>query len=131
MADWFREGGVSMYGVLAVVSVVGPAIGLALLAAIGAWFSPGMRSVAQVGAVLVLIGSVLPALIGAAGWRLGMSQVEAALAAVDPSMREVLLMQGTAEAQVPLVFGGLASGALGMVAAMVVAVAFMAPRRDP
>lgn len=68
---------------------------------------------------------VLVALIAVAGWQMGLSNIEAALTAVDPSQADALRAQGEREASVPLWF----AGGLDTVGGLVLAAALVRARR--
>lgn len=85
---------------------------------------------AKVSAAGIGVCALLPLLIGVGGYYLGMQQVYAALALVDPTYKEELLARGRAEAMNNIWFG---AGSLGctLPAAMVVfAAAFLAGERE-
>ncbi len=100
----FREGGPSMVALLSAdcscCSLWVPAmlLGLVLRRGIG-------RRIAQVVAVFLLIGTLVPLVVGIAGWQAGVSSTDRAAAIVDPEYVAALRAVGLAEAEIPLRFG--------------------------
>jgi len=105
----FAEGGAAMY-LVTLLTVAGLVLAiLALVRASDDIRPPRLQWIA-------LIGALPPILVGYGGYRLGLMRVLEALAAVDPGMREQLLLVGTAEALVCLKFGAICSALLGLLA---------------
>lgn len=63
------------------------------------------RRIAQVVAVFLLIGTLVPLVVGIAGWQAGVSSTDRAAAIVDPEYVAALRAVGLAEAEIPLRFG--------------------------
>lgn len=110
LARLFQEGGLAMYGLLLLAPLAtGALLAGVILAAIRRW-SP---------APLWWGLPLLAAMVGAAGWLLGLLQVERVMPLVSPDARSAILHTGASEALVPamsalaLGSGLLLLGALG------------------
>lgn len=130
MLEWFAMGGVSMWAILAVDVVLAVVLSAdGLLGAIALFFGRAVTP-ARILAVLVLLFCGLPAIVGVAGWLMGRSAVNSALAFVDPAQAEAIRVQGMAEARIPLQFGVTSTLVLGFLAFVVLAATMLASRRD-
>jgi hypothetical protein len=118
---WWAEGGIWMYAVLTALVLCLGAGFVAVLLSIGAFFVPVLKVVSRIAAILVVMGALLPTLVGGVGWLSNRSLVEAAVENADSEMRDVILARGYAEARRPIEFGtmstmcGLLPGALALV----------------
>lgn len=94
-----------MYAVLGVLVLCLGGGFVSVLMAIGSFFSPVMKIVTRITVFLLLLGSLLPSLIGVTGLVVGRMNVAAALESVDPEMRDKIEAIGNAEAAIPMRFG--------------------------
>ena len=124
----FREGGTSMYLVLALDLVGFVLVPLALVIATVARFTGKGRGVALAAGVLGLLLALAPMCAGLGGYLLSMSKVDAAVVNADPEQREVLRAYGEAEASNNLTFG-LGSGC-ACLAPAVLALLLVPPKKE-
>jgi hypothetical protein len=103
--QWWAEGGVFMWVVLAVSVAVMLLVGLSLVTALGAWFWRPLRTVARLVGILGVFSTVAPLVIGMAGYFYGRSQVDAALLVVDPAQADQIRAVGYGEARHPMDLG--------------------------
>lgn len=123
---WFAEGGPWMWGIALTDALLGSLLAMALLLAGISRLSPAVVWPARIATGLLLLATVLPALEGIVGWRLGLAMMEQALEHASPEhvapMREV----GEQIAAYPLWFG-LGSSAVLMAFGLVDVVVAFAP----
>ncbi|GDX78882.1 hypothetical protein LBMAG42_06930 [Deltaproteobacteria bacterium] len=119
----FREGGVSMFGVLlsdgCCCAVWVPALLAALLLRRGNAHYAGKAA-----AVCLLLGTLVPLGLGVVGWQMNVAMVESAIRAADPSVADELRAVGLAEGEIPLHFGLFSTIGLLLVGLIPVVVAF-------
>jgi hypothetical protein len=101
----FREGGWAMWVVLGLDGCVGILVPIALIVAIVARVTGKMRSLSLGLGIVATLMCLMPMCAGVGGYLLGMDQVEAAVAGVDPAMQQELRTAGEAEASNNLSFG--------------------------
>lgn len=129
LAWWFQEGGWAMWVVLLADLALVATLGVVVVLALAAGRSRGVALAARGAAAFLLVGTLVPAGVGALGYALGMRNVEAAIVHVDPSMQDELRAAGEAEASNNLWFGG-GSTALCLLPSLAL-VAFAFTRRPP
>ncbi len=105
LLQMFREGGPSMFAVLALDVCAAVVVPIALIVAIVARVTGKVRSVALVLGGLAVLTSIVPMCAGVGGYLYGMSRVESAVVHADPEMKQTLLDAGEAEASNNLSFG--------------------------
>ncbi|MCB9686409.1 MAG: hypothetical protein H6735_15310 [Alphaproteobacteria bacterium] len=128
---WFLEGGPTMWVILALDLALLLALGVGGVGALAARIARVGIWPARIVTLFVLMGAVVPVIVGVAGWWYGMMQVEAALQAASPDIVDTLRAVGEAEARVPLFFGGGSSGALAFPALIAAAIAWAPMRAAP
>lgn len=130
--DWFKYGGPPMFGILALDSLFCTLIPVALLLAMIGKVG-GLRLAARIVSFGVLLGALLPAVVGALGWWSGRSKVDQAIAFVDPDQIDALRRVGYEEAFIPMQFGAGSALLLVLFAAIPLSVSLArgAPPSEP
>lgn len=110
VSHWFRAGGFAMFPLLllAVLGFAGTVAGLVVGLSSRRRGTPLAFGIALVAVALLCAG------IGGLSYVKAQQTVDAALAGVDPGMREELRRVGEAEARVPLTFGAGAAALPGL-----------------
>ena len=130
LLGWFRMGGIAMWLLLALDLLFGAVTALTLGAAVASRFVPGLAFPVRVLAAGVVAAAAVPTVVGLVGWWVACTQVDAAVAAVDPQFVEVIRTQGYFEARISA-FAGAGSSALLFVPAALALVIAALPRRAP
>ncbi len=129
VAQWFAEGGVWMYAIL-LLDVIGILmVFVAGLVALVARIRGRTGALVKAFPALVLVGAVLPVVVGAVGYFSGRSAALDAASTIKPALRADLLTAGFEIAMIPLRFGGVSTVVLGSLAVVAVMMAPWASRR--
>jgi len=102
VARWFQEGGFAMFPILllGIVGLAGTVAGLAVGLSSRRRGTPLAFGIALLAVALLCVG------IGGVSYLVAQQRIDAALAGVDPDMRDRLRAVGESEARVSLTFGG-------------------------
>ena len=128
--SWFVMGGMWMWILLAADLVQLPVTCLVLLFAVATRWMGGFLWPARACALLMLLAVAVPPVLGLVGWWSGCAMVEEAVRNADPSLANILRIQGYSEARIPLWFGFLSGAAMFVPAALAFGIAAL-PRRAP
>lgn len=125
IVDWFQAGGAPVFVILFMDLMGGLVIASALVLA----FLTRYRKWGLAIYAILVLGTCIPTLTGAAGWMWGRARVQEALSWVNPEDRWQLLERGYAEALVPLWVGLGSTLILGLPAVAALAVAVRRRKR--
>lgn len=126
---WWQEGGVWMYPVLVTLVLCLGAGFVTVLLSVGAFFVPVLKLVSRIAAILVVLGALVPTVVGGVGWMLGRSHVAAAVEHAAPEVQDEILARGYAEARRPLEFGTMSTMCALLPGALALVLSVAAPGR--
>ena len=126
LLEAFSQGGHSMYLILMMDLMIGPAALGILVLSVGARMMGKEGRIARMLSVLVGLGSALPLALGGLGFWAGQVQAQKASTVASPEHVEEMLSRGYEIALYPLKFGGVSAVLFFTLAA---AAFFLAPPR--
>lgn len=131
--SYFQEGGTAMWAVLGLDIIGVGMLVFAMVLAFGARAVPPVQWPARIINFVILMGALMPGLVGAGGWLYGRYLTDQALATADPTQRDAMMAAGYAMATYPLIFGLISTLALGLFALIpfVITIPSSTPSSDP
>jgi hypothetical protein len=123
---WWAEGGVWMYAVLTTLVLCLGAGFVAVLLSVGAFFVPVLKLVSRIAAILVVMGALVPTVVGGLGWLMNRNMV---VENASPEFKDEILARGYAEARRPVEFGTMSTMCALLPGALALVLSIAAPSR--